>query len=208
MRRGFERLWTGPLASVVAVSGLAVLLMAAPAGARIFTLHGHSTGNGCNGDARVVFYVKFSNGNYDVVGNFRARDFGYPNFTPPVPAGKPRGQCIPGEVGDDDPADLWVDWPTGYVVHVGQRDYALPFGGRGLDENEFYRSWKDREPGASWIFAQRTVSGEVNVKRVGRPHHRHFEVSAHGWFLKAQSESGLKFGGPSTGIVNWKASFP
>lgn len=194
------------LAGLVGVASLlAVLVTAAPAGARIFVVEGHSTERGCNAEAKVLFGVEVSHGNFDEAKDFTARDFNYPNFTPPVPVGRPRGQCIPGEVSPDDDPALSVWWPTGHVFDsAAGHHYGIRFGTGSLDENEFARTWRDQRQG--FVFAQRSVYGNVKLERAGRRHHRRWKLTAHGFFVKAQSEGGLIYGGPSTGRVDWTAT--
>jgi hypothetical protein len=192
---------------VGAASLLAVFVAAAPAGAREFVVHAHSTERGCNSEAQVLFGVEVSHGDFDRVHDFVARDFNYPNFTPPVPVGQPRGgQCIPGEVTPEDDPDNWVFWNTGTVRNLTAGHlphYSIAFGKGSLRENEFHRVWK--YPRTGLTLEQRSVYGKVNLDRVGRRHHRHWLLTAHGFFVKAQSEGGLIYGGPSTGTVDWKA---
>ena len=173
---------------------LSLLVTVAPAGAREFELHGRSTESGCQSDARVKFNVDIQRGTFKRVWDFEAKDFNYPNLTPPIPRGHPTGHCLPGE-------DHWVSWyfhqPGGSIT------YSIPFGAGHLDANEFFAAYK--YPSTGDIVTENAVYGIVHVKKVHR-HHAVFLVRAHGWFLSALSEAGLKYGGGSTGAVDWKAS--
>jgi len=203
-----QRLRSNLALSVGLASLLALLVAATPAGAREFSLGGHSTTPGCQGHARVRFDVTFDQGNYKKVSQFQAKDFNYPNKTAsgtPIPVGTPRGQCVPGETG-------WITWfnrgPQGLSADI-------PFGTGNLPENQFLGEYKT--PATGTTIEQWEVYGQVHVdkvvhRRCHRRHHRRhcshivsWNVSAEGYFIRAVSEGGLIYGGSSTGEVDWKA---
>jgi len=177
-------------AIVVTLALLVMLVIAAPAGARVFGMVGRTTVTGCNADVPVRFEVHFANGKPKLVDVFRAKDFGYPNQTPPVPRGRPRGSCIPGYDG-------WSyfnfrDPQGGYTTEVR-------FGTGAQEENEFGRTYQQYL--GNTLLNQHTIHGFVNVERRAGE----FHVKSHGMFLDAVSEGGLEYGGSSTGVVTWKA---
>ncbi len=86
----------------------------------------------------------------------------------------------------------------------GSITYHIPFGTGSLDNNEFFAAYK--YPSTGNVLTENAVYGIVHVKRVHRRHRAVFQVRAHGWFLSALSEGGLKYGGGSTGAVDWRAS--
>jgi hypothetical protein len=180
---------------------LATLVVATPAQARVFVVQAHSTELGCNSEAQVLFGVEISHGEFDKVHDFAAREFNYPNYTPPIPVGNPSGNCIPGETDAGD--GLWVYLNTGFASDsAAGHHYSLPFGKGGLNRNEFGHVWRDRYQGVT--YQARSVYGKVRIDRVGRRHHRKWKLTAHGYFVKAQSEAGLDRGGPSSGRVDWE----
>jgi hypothetical protein len=179
----------------LAMASMAILVVAAPAGAREFDLVGLSTVKGCNSDVPVKFTVRFKHGKLKVVDDFRAKGFNYPNLTPPIPDGKPTGTCWPGEEG-------WYHYqfrdksaPNGFTSEIR-------FGAGEADEpNEFVGIYKVVYSGHTlW---EDYVQGIVNVKKRDNGT---FNVKAHGGFVSARSEGGLDFGGGSTGLVTWQAS--
>ena len=188
-----RHLLRGHLVALVAlVSLLAALLIAAPAGARVFTLEGGSIATrGCNADAQVKFDVVVLSGNFRKAKDFQIKDFGYPNLTPPIPYGHSRGKCIPGEEG----------WRQ-ICPQTAMGACAVPFGS-GKRDDEFLGVNRYPTTGTPYIYEG--YFGNVSATKVGRPHHRHFRLTAHGFFVQAVSEGGLQYGGSSTGDVRWKA---
>jgi hypothetical protein len=178
----------------LAVAWLVILVMAAPAGANQFDLVGLSTVKGCNSDVPVKFTVHYKHGELKFVDEFRAKGFNYPNETPPIPDGKPTGNCLPGE-------DRWYTFlfrdksaPDGYTSKIR-------FGtGDAKSSNEFVDYYKIMSGGH--VLAEDYVQGIVNVKKRDNGS---FHVKAHGAFVSAASEGGLEFGGGSTGLVTWQA---
>jgi hypothetical protein len=179
--------------TIAILAPLVMLVMAAPAGARVFDMVGHSTVRGCNADVPVRFEVWVSHGQPKFVHRFRAKGFGYPNRTPPVPVGSPRGNCYPGYDG-------WYTWL--WDDPDGPADFTLeiPFGTGQLNENEFKAVDKHVYDGRL-VLSQTYVEGTVNVTR----RNGEFHAKSHGAFLDAVSEGGLIYGGSSTGRVTWKA---
>jgi hypothetical protein len=189
------RKWLRPhqVASVGLASLLAVLVTAAPATARIFSLAGSSTATrGCNADTRVRFDVVILAGHYRKVKDFEVKDEGFPNATPPVPYGHPSGDCIAGE-------PYWFR----ICPNSQMGPCAAPFGEGELRTNEFFGL--QRYPTTGPAVNYEAYAGAVNTKKVGRRHHRHFRVTAHGDFVIALSEGGLRYHGSSTGQVEWRA---
>jgi hypothetical protein len=167
------------------------VVSAAPAAANIVTLKGGSTTTrGCNGDARVQFDLVVLNGQYRKVKDFSVFDFGFPNLTPPIPYGHPRGRCIPG----------FDSYPICPETNMGP--CAAPFG-NGRKEDRFAGVHKHGV--GNTILSWEGYLGSVDAKRVGRRGHRHWRYTAEGIFVIAISEGGLKYGGSSTDSVKWKA---
>ena len=93
------------LASVLGL-WLLLLVAAAPASARDFTLKGRSDlTSDCNADARFRLTVSLAKGKFIEVKNFRTHDINYPNTVLngsagfPIPNGQPSGKCLPGYDG-------------------------------------------------------------------------------------------------------------
>src|SRR5690242_12649953 len=123
--RKFARRRLG-LASLAIVSSLAIPV--ATASAHEYDFKGESTGTGCNAKVPVRFKLFVENGKLDHVKNFEARGFNYPNHTPPVPVGKPTGDCIKGR-------NFWALF--GDSRRSTYTTYSLNFGEGPLSFDEF-----------------------------------------------------------------------
>jgi hypothetical protein len=93
------------LVSVLCLS-LVLLVAAAPATARDFTLKGRSDATtACNADALFRLTVSLAKGKFIEVKSFRTYGIAYPNRVPagtaglPIPVGLPTGNCVPGDAG-------------------------------------------------------------------------------------------------------------
>lgn len=186
------RIHRGVLRAALGVGAAAasLVVLTAPAAAeREFVFQGHSVhASECQSDVKVDFHVTVRNGRLHVVSLFRVSQLNFPNVTPPIPFGRSRGQCFPGER-----SVMFLNYQQGVSA-------AIPF--EAHHPNEF----KDSDAlllGSRPIATEAWVlQGKVSIRRV---HHR-FRGTAHGDLAFAVSEGGLKFGGSSSGKVKWVAT--
>jgi hypothetical protein len=168
----------------LAVASLAILVAAAPAGAREFDMVGLSVNDGCNKNVPVKFTVKLKHGKLKHVDDFAAKGFDYPNMTPPIPVGNPTGHCYPGEPG-------WSHfrWQGGTSL--------IPFGEGDAEPDEFIGDYDYHNLYYEYVAGFVKVQEDRDGSFKG--------LKAHGVFTYAASEGGLQYGGGSTGNVRWKA---
>jgi hypothetical protein len=187
------------LAAIAIAALLGLLVTAAPAGARVFKIHGHSVkkngkdlpNDACQGDMKVRFDLIVDKGRLESVENFESLDLNFPNATPPIPFGNPTGDCGPGFEG----WNVWADHPpSGYtqtleIVRRGPRNLFgasdVTYGNDGVT-----------------VLAAEDLFGSVHVVK---KNHK-FHITAEGHLFQAFSEAGLNFGGGATGKVFWEAS--
>jgi hypothetical protein len=194
------------LASVLGLF-LVLLLAAAPANARDFTLKGRSQAtNACNADALFRLTVSLTKGKFKEVKSLQTYGINYPNKVPegsaglPIPVGSPTGNCIPGDDG----------WKTHeWQCPGGTENSCTEIGALAApDDNEFHGFFVQPTPAApydeSLTIEAKGVAGTVHVKRNKKKHK--LKIRAEGDFIDARGgESGLEFGGVSTGHVAWTA---
>jgi hypothetical protein len=168
----------------------------ATASAHEFDISGLSTNIGCNASVPVKFKFFIEHGQLTEARHFQAEDYNFPNMTPPIPFGHPTGNCYKG------PRDwrlftrLEADGSQTGVFKFGRGR----LGSRSLEENEFAGRYQYPAPPNPPIY-ETEVYGKVSVERVNGV----FHIRAQGWFVEADSEGGLQYGGGSTGAVHWKA---
>jgi hypothetical protein len=195
------------LASVLVLS-LLLVVAAAPATARDFTLKGRSDlTSDCNADARFRFTVSLAKGRFVQVKDFRTYGIKYPNTVLdgsagfPIPTGQPSGKCLPGDDGWQTHEWQCPDGPERLCTEI-------PALGDFFVNNEFHGVFVHRTVVGVYneplTIESKAVTGKVYVKRRKKAHK--FKIRAVGDFIDALGgESGLEFGGVSTAHVGWWA---
>ena len=169
--------------AALVVAAIALLGLSVPA-VSAETLHFKGGGTDIPGNqdqAKVDFKVHMENHKLRYAFDFLATKIGYPNTVPPIPAGHPDPNCHPRPFCGSDPNSyLFAD-------AANKIDFS--------DDHHFFHKeliGPHNDPYEEWI-----VSGVVN------PDGKHWDAS--GFFVRAASEAGLRFGGGSTGRVHWHA---
>ena len=177
----------------------AAVLLALPAVAAADTewhFQGSSVKTGdCQADVVVDFHATVHHGHFKEVSRFAISHANFPNKTPPVLFGQPTGDCLPGErsfVLQD------YDLRVSAVIGFTDPDHPNEFNGSSQYPSSSVATLGQAQE--AWI-----LGGVVHIRRVRHHHHRVFRAKAHGDFGFAVSEGGLKYGGSSTGQVNWVA---
>jgi hypothetical protein len=203
-------------ASAVALSALLLFVAASPAtGAneRRFKLKGPTTvTDSCNSGSFVKFIV-VTRGDFVRVEDFSTYNINFPNIVPfgtttyiPAPQGVPGPDCAPALT---DGWTLW-DWDPAAGIGGGNGTY-ITFGSEDFSNNEFFGAHAPASA-AGYVFDARTVYGKVNIKKkkptnkAPQSKGQKFIVKARGYYIQAQGEAGLDFGGRSSGNVGWRAS--
>jgi hypothetical protein len=195
------------LVSVLCLS-LVLLVAAAPATARDFTLKGRSDATtACNADALFRLTVSLAKGKFIEVKSFRTYGIAYPNRVPagtaglPIPVGLPTGNCVPGDAG-------WQTHEWQCPGGTEQSCTAIPALADPSYVNEFHGFFVKRTPAGpydeSLTIEAKGVTGTLHVRRCKKTHK--LKIRAEGDFIDARGgQSGLEFGGVSTGHVAWTA---
>jgi hypothetical protein len=187
------------LAAIAIAALLGLLVTAAPAGARVFEIHGHAVKkngkklrkNACQGDMKLNFDLIVKDGRLKSVKGFETLDLNYPNNTPPAPYGEPSGYCVPDKKG-------WKLWTTG-TDSEGYTD-TFDLGEGPLKPNDFYANRQLSIDGEPVLVDD--VFGSVHIKKKNQK----FHVTAEGQLFSALAEASLFHKGSSTGKVFWEAS--
>jgi hypothetical protein len=129
-----------------------VVLTAPAAAEREFVFHGHSVhASECQSDVKVDFHVTVRNGRLSTVSRFIVSQLNFPNLTPPIPFGRPRGECFPGER-----ATPFLNYGQGISA-------AIPFDGKHPQRVQGLRRT------TPWFSANRDRSMDPARKRVHPP---------------------------------------
>lgn len=170
------------------------------------TIHfrGHSTMQGCQGDVKVTFDVIAGSHGPKRVENFRATGLNYPNETTSettIPEGEPGDLgCYPG--GPILGSHNWLSYETySSVIPFGQSLDPKGKVPRNLfaTDNQFWANGL----GEPTLLEEDRVWGRVKVVSTKKAK---TTWRSRGTLLYATSEAGLKYGGLSTGDVDWTAT--
>lgn len=185
------------LALVASVVAAALLAMPAVAAAdREYSFAGPQVrAPECNQDLRVGFHALLHKGRFKRVTDFMVKNMNFPNSTPPVPFGKPTGNCYPYE-----PSVVFLNYHLFLPAAMPFNNPDHPSEFRDSDKQTIH-GLGDPVVNEAWV-----VDGKVSLHR---RHHR-FHVKAKGYLGFATSEAGLDVCsghpcGASSGKVHWKA---